>query len=196
MNNIFFTADLHLGHNNIRKHCKRPWSTIEEMDEGIITRWNTIVNSRDLVYVVGDFAMPKKITDVPSMKLYNRYISRLKGKKIIVLGNHDKMSQDVYSNFTEVYPGLKDIKIEHQKITLCHYPMRSWNSSFHGAWHFFGHVHGRTPDHVTSLSTDVGVDVKDWNYTPIPWDVLKKKMLEMQTKWSEYWASHSKAWKV
>ena len=41
--NIFFTADLHLGHDNIRRHCRRPFGTVEEMDEAIIANWNGAV---------------------------------------------------------------------------------------------------------------------------------------------------------
>lgn len=82
--NVFFTADLHLGHDNIRKHCGRPFDTVEEMDEAIISNWNRTVSARDLVYVVGDFAWSN----------HNLHLARLKGKKILIKGNHDKMSQD------------------------------------------------------------------------------------------------------
>ena len=34
--NIWFTSDTHFGHNNIIRFTKRPWDSIEEMDEGLI----------------------------------------------------------------------------------------------------------------------------------------------------------------
>ena len=68
--NVFFTADLHLGHDNIRRHCHRPFGTVEEMDEAIIANWNGAVASKDLVYIVGDFAW----------RNHGHHLARLKGK--------------------------------------------------------------------------------------------------------------------
>ena len=119
------------------------------------------------------------------MKAYRRLRMRLNGKIHLILGNHDKMSQELYSSFTEVNGGLKDIKIDGQKITLCHYPMRSWNSSFHGAWHLFGHVHGRMENVNTGLSFDVGVDVPEWEYSPVSWDKIKEKMKIKKQSWDK-----------
>jgi hypothetical protein len=32
-----------------------------------------------------------------------------------------------------------------QPIVLCHYAMRVWNRSHHGAWHLYGHSRGNLP---------------------------------------------------
>jgi len=55
MSKQFLTSDLHLGHDNIRKYCSRPFKTLEEMNETIIRRWNERVKKEDFVYHVGDF---------------------------------------------------------------------------------------------------------------------------------------------
>ena len=47
---------------------------------------------------------------------------------------------------------------------ICHYAMRVWNGSHHGAWHLYGHSHWNLPD-TPSLSMDVGVDTHDFR----PW---------------------------
>lgn len=161
--NIFFTADLHLGHDSIRRHCGRPFATIEEMDEAIISNWNGIVTARDLVYIVGDFAW----------RNHNHYLARLKGKKILITGNHDKMSQDCLRNFTEVHQLLART-IDQQLVVLCHYCMLVWPSSCHGAWHLYGHSHGRIKEDQTTLRSDVGVDV--WDFTPIQWELIRIKL--------------------
>jgi calcineurin-like phosphoesterase family protein len=52
---IWFTSDTHFGHNNILKFCKRPWNTVEEMDEALINNWNAVVGTNDIVFHLGDF---------------------------------------------------------------------------------------------------------------------------------------------
>ena len=161
--NIFFTADLHLGHDNIRKHCGRPFDTVEEMDEAIISNWNRTITARDLVYVVGDFAWSN----------HNQHLARLKGKKILIKGNHDKMSQERLRNFTEVHQLLAR-KIDQQLIVMCHYCMQVWPSSCHGAWHLYGHSHGRIKESPHLPRCDVGMDV--WDFAPVSWDAVKLKL--------------------
>lgn len=78
---VYFTADLHLGHNNIIKTCNRPFSSVDEMDDILIENWNKKVKGNDTVYIVGDLIW-KGIDPKP-------YLDRLKGKKILVRGNHD-----------------------------------------------------------------------------------------------------------
>ena len=54
---IYFTADLHFGHNNIIKHTGRPFRDFEEMDRSLIKNWNQKVMPQDAVYILGDVTM-------------------------------------------------------------------------------------------------------------------------------------------
>jgi hypothetical protein len=42
MPKIWFTADTHLGHKNIIRHCARPFGSIEEMDASLIATWTRL----------------------------------------------------------------------------------------------------------------------------------------------------------
>ena len=169
--NVFFTADLHLGHDNIRKHCRRAFDTVEEMDEAIISNWNGAVAAGDLVYIVGDFAWLH----------HSRNLARLKGKKILIAGNHDKMSQDCLRNFTEVHQLLAR-SIDKRLVVMCHYCMVVWPSSCHGAWHVYGHSHGRIKELPDVPRCDVGVDV--WDFAPVPWEAIRQKLSGRQRQLS------------
>ena len=80
---IYYTSDLHLGHANIITHCNRPFSAVDEMDEVLIDNWNAKVTNADTVYVLGDLMFRNK-------RPAEAYLSRLKGRKHLVVGNHDK----------------------------------------------------------------------------------------------------------
>jgi calcineurin-like phosphoesterase family protein len=63
------------------------------------------------------------------------------------------------------------VTVEGQEVWLNHYPMRSWNKSFHGSWHLYGHVHGRLAAEDAAnpamLVKDVGVDAcgyRPWSF--------------------------------
>jgi calcineurin-like phosphoesterase family protein len=80
----WYTADLHLGHERIIELCDRPFSSVAEMNEAIIARWNERVEPGDTVWVLGDVALGP-IEE--SLAL----VSRLKGHKILLGGNHDRL---------------------------------------------------------------------------------------------------------
>ena len=48
--NIWFTSDTHFGHFDIIRYCNRPFVSASEMDETIITNWNSVVQLNDEVY--------------------------------------------------------------------------------------------------------------------------------------------------
>lgn len=79
MARVFFTSDLHFGHENLCKAVRN--MTAKESDELIIHNWNSVVTKRDKIYVLGDFTMEKRC-DLDILK-------QLKGDIVIVGGNHD-----------------------------------------------------------------------------------------------------------
>lgn len=154
MSNIFFTSDCHWGHSNIIKFCNRPFSSVEEMNEGLIERWNEVVKPGDIVWSLGDFAfMPyDNIVEI---------IKRLNGNLHMVLGNHDqKIAQNrkelLESGLVKEIRDYKELSWNKQRICLFHYGQRAWNGSHYGSWQLFGHTHGDMEPYGKSV--DVGVD--------------------------------------
>jgi calcineurin-like phosphoesterase family protein len=179
---VFFTADLHFGHSNIIKHCKRPFMSVEDMDDTLIDNWNAVVSNKDAVYICGDVGMhkPDKLLSI---------LWRLNGIKHLVFGNHDsniRKSDSLLKVFAsaEDYKMLKlpdtDAADGHQRIVLFHYPITVWDRSHYGVWHLHGHCHGTLKDGPSSLRLDVGVDAWYVNnikpYRPIEYSEIKEKM--------------------
>lgn len=152
----WFVADTHFGHNNIIKYDKRPFKTVDEMDEAIITNWNAVVGKDDTVWHLGDFAYRCE-------KSVEEYFRRLKGHIHIIWGNHDHKHARRFSHLFESSHDLFELKINRQTIVLCHYSMQIWRKSHRGSWHLFGHSHGNLPP--IGMSMDVGINCH--NYRPI-----------------------------
>ena len=45
---LFFTSDTHFNHTNILQYCNRPFKTVDQMNETIITNWNNVVEPDDV----------------------------------------------------------------------------------------------------------------------------------------------------
>lgn len=169
---VFFTSDWHLGHRNIIKYSSRPWNNVYEMDDAIIKTHNSLVKDKDLVYFLGDFTM--------NYCFVEKYLPNLHGRWVWILGNHDKIwwkklvkNTNIMNRKVLTVHEILDIRIGRQPVTLCHYPMVSWNKSYHQSWHLFGHTHGKY-NNTHSLSMDVGIDAT--NYVPLSEEVVVEKM--------------------
>jgi len=177
----WFTADTHLGHGAIIRFCGRPFQSVEEMDEVLVRNWNSVVSPDDTIYHLGDFALG-------NLQRLRSYRERLRGRIILIRGNHDRRSEAFDSLFDEVHD-LHEITTSWRskplRIVLCHYALRVWSGSHYGAWHLYGHSHGKLPDDPQALSLDVGVDC--WSYRPISLDdigltIEKKESFSLTVK--------------
>lgn len=151
----FFTGDLHLGHANIIRHCKRPFSCVDEMDDTLIDNWNDKVrSSNDTVFVLGDMVKSK----LPA-QICESYFRRLRGRKFLIKGNHDKgaILKMPWGWVKDVF-FLRDLNQE--GIWLSHYAHRVWRNSIHGSWHIFAHSHGGLSP--LGRSFDAGVDANNY----------------------------------
>ena len=80
---IWFTSDLHLGHEAVIRMQNRPFQNAEEMNNALIHNLNECVKPEDKLYILGDIS--HHITPEES----NALIRRIHGKKFLLLGNHD-----------------------------------------------------------------------------------------------------------
>lgn len=163
----WFSSDYHLDHKNILKYDNRPFENIEDMNEEIIKNHNSLVTNDDNFYFLGDFSFNNYRTE--------EFLKRLNGNKFFIKGNHDKRETiALYKKYGFFLGGHAEIRIENIDITLCHYAMRVWNKSHHGAFHLYGHSHGSLPDDPNSLSFDIGCNI--WNYKPLEFKEIKRLM--------------------
>jgi calcineurin-like phosphoesterase family protein len=163
----FLTSDLHFDHANIIKYCNRPFKNINDMTEQLISNWNSVVSSKDLVYNLGDISLrgPKY------KEWYQETLPRLNGRHILILGNHDYLKP-----FQYLECGIESVhtSLIVGNIVLAHDPAIA-TAIPKDMMLFCGHVH----DTFTKLISpkrvlNVGCDV--WDYKPIEWNFAKRQL--------------------
>lgn len=171
---IFFTSDTHFFHTAILKYCSRPFTTAEEMNEKLITNWNSVVTSKDSVYCLGDFSWG-------NLEKIKSVFDRLNGQKHLVIGNHDDIDTHKKLKWNWVKTEYT-LKVGDLRYVMYHYPQRSWDMSVHGARHLFGHCHGTAKP--WGWSFDVGADC--WDFTPISLDTVESTIAKLPRMNPEY----------
>ena len=158
---IYFTSDLHLGHNAVISMQNRPFANADEMNRVLINNYNSIVRENDTVYLLGDICYRISVNEA------NELLASLKGKKYLILGNHDKkydksLFEDIRDFMTISENGLH--------ISLMHYPMLSCPRSHYGSIMLHGHIHSDGSYNLSNREAgikryDVGVDANQ--YMPV-----------------------------
>lgn len=145
MSNIWFTSDLHLGHDREFLWGPRGFKSVYEMNEAILENWRNTVGYDDDVYVLGDLMLGNNEEGI-------KLIKTLKGKLHIIRGNHDTdVRMQLYSqcwNVVEITEG-QYLKVNGQNFYLCHYPTMTSNleknANLKGhTINLFGHTHQKT----------------------------------------------------
>ena len=182
--NTFFASDHHFGHANILNFTRRDGSpvrsfdSVEEMDEAMIERHNAVVRNKDTCWFLGDVVINRR---------YLALIQRMKGRKRLILGNHD-----IFKNKDYLNAGFEDLHAfrKFDGFVATHIPVHSdslgrWGVNVHGhlhtdrvmyeydtglgsTWHA-DYVRGPDPRYFC-------VCVEQINYTPISIEDLKVKI--------------------
>jgi calcineurin-like phosphoesterase family protein len=152
MSNLWFTSDTHYHHSNILKFTKRPYSSVQEMNESLVDNWNSVVKSKDTVYHLGDFAFPCKEQEAVNI------LKRLNGHKHFIRGNHDECIKREALKYFESFDHMKKLKVNNMFVVLCHFPLEAWENSYHGSMHIHGHTHKDLPTSQNMRRMEVSVD--------------------------------------
>ncbi|MFL5097286.1 MAG: metallophosphoesterase family protein [Xanthobacteraceae bacterium] len=161
---VWFTADTHFGHGGALGRFKRPFGSVGEMDEALIARWNDRVGARDEVWHLGDFAYRMQAERMAVI------LKRLNGIKHLVTGNNDSAETVSLPGWATVQ-AYREMELQGSRLVLCHYPFRTWNGMYKGAYNLHGHSHGQLAG--LTRQVDVGVDV--WDYRPITLDEIRTR---------------------
>ena len=171
-NKCFFTADLHFGSQSVLRHCNRNFDTVQEMNEFYINNWNQTIKNNDFIFILGDLVHNQ------TKSYWRNLITKLNGKKILIIGNHDKEKSiclDYFEYVTKQDSFFFSDKKNTYEIFMCHYPCINWPNQYRNAWHIFGHCHGKLDtSKLSKYQMDVGIDVENKIFS---FDDLKNKFI-------------------
>lgn len=139
----YYISDLHFCCRNQtaegKNYDNRPYANTAQMHADMLRRWNSKVTNGDTVYILGDVGIRGKNDELITL------VARLNRKKILVIGNHDDVSDLRYRTlFHDIchYKELTDCFDEKAyKLVLCHYPILMWTGQHKGTILLYGHTH-------------------------------------------------------
>lgn len=166
--NIFFISDTHFSHKRICEFIRedgitpvRHWNDVEQMNEDLISNWNSVVKTNDKVYHLGDVCMNKRNLNI---------VERLNGNKELILGNHDSFHWSEYTKYFKNLHGT--LKVD--SFILTHVPIHIDSITNWCLANIHGHIHEKVINHHKYFN----VSVENINYTPISIEDLKSKILK------------------
>lgn len=171
MSKVYIISDTHFGHDRVIEYCKRPYDSVEQMEEDLVLRWNNTVSKDDKVFHLGDFGFGSK-------EVMQHIVSRLNGRISIVLGNHDGHSVKWHNDvgFFEVskYPIIyaNEYIFSHAPVV----PMADLTGDEPTPYkNIFGHYHNLL--FVPAIGRNYAcVSVENIGYKPMLFSELEKKM--------------------
>lgn len=171
---IWVISDTHFRHSNILKfkdsatgELVRPgFSDVDEMDEHMIERWNSVVKQGDIVYHLGDVVMGDK-------EWFKQNWPRLNGSKRLIVGNHDDIKflasggffkkVQMWRMFPEFGLMLSHVPLHPSNLLRLRDKGGIWPDECENLLNVHGHIHqNKSPDGPYE-----NVSVEAINYTPV-----------------------------
>lgn len=168
--NVFVTADLHVGPYNSRTLSLRGFGSdwIAHM-QYVLNSINHRVKKQDTLYILGDLGFRDATKDLED------FIKSINCRVKVCDGNHDSVKQlkklhekGILQDFKHEY----DIEYRGNYFHLSHFPKREWKFFFENGYHIFGHTHNNLKPYLRSC--DVGIDAM--GYTPIHLSEIVSKL--------------------
>lgn len=178
---IWIVSDTHFRHENILKFTDsrtgnriRPeFDTVEDMDEFMVDRWNSVVKPGDYVYHLGDVMMGPKEGFVP-------FFNRLRGSKRITFGNHDDIKWlSSTGMFAKSY--IWRVFKEHGLI-MSHIPIHSSSLKLGEDGEPMINVHGHIHQNDSPAGPYVNLSVEKINYTPVNIEEVRSLWKKQQSE--------------
>ena len=162
---IWFYSDPHFDHENIIRYCNRPFTSVNTMNEHLLTQFNRRVSQGDTVYFLGDMSFGR------SARKPEYWLGLLNGNITYIKGSHDEGIEA---------DGYFWLDIASYRVLLVHDPKEALLvPDYNGEWIIHGHTHHYSPPCSIPLKRiNVSCDVT--GFRPVPIDYIKGWLYQSQ----------------
>jgi calcineurin-like phosphoesterase family protein len=149
MSRTWVYSDPHFYHQNICRFENydggpaRPWDDADKMTEDMIEWYNELVSDGDRVYILGDVAF--------SNSRMQDSVSRLKGRKVLVPGNHEPVKMRKYFDLFDDVRGY----VVKKGFVMSHMPIHPQSM---GRWQL--NIHGHTHNNTVKIAPECSEDLR------------------------------------
>lgn len=139
MSKVYAISDHHFAHKDIlnfesENRNNGKLKSVSEHDDWLVDQHNSVCTKSDIIYFLGDVCM-----DLGSLK---SHVRQMKGRKHLVLGNHDFYDNVSIARYREVFETVKPVN-KWKGWIMTHIPIhpqeikasRSWIKNLHGHLH-------------------------------------------------------------
>lgn len=156
---IFLTGNQQFGRKGAISAFKRPFETIDEMNQHLIEQWNKTVAHDDVVFVLGNFAWDPETAEI--------IIAQLHGTIFILEGEWDKAIEDIQQtsnpDINYITSGIKLIK--EAEMCLSYWPLVEWPGKKQGYPLIIGYPHKKYKSSHQLNRLNAACDF--WDYRPV-----------------------------
>ena len=188
MSEVWFTADLHIGHRLVSG--LRGFETPVEHDRALAEKWDGRVGAADQVWVLGDISVGGKAAQAAAL----HWVAQRPGVKHLVTGNHDgchpmrSRAHHWQPIYLQVFASVQQSairRIDGRRVLLSHFPFQGDTEGDHtaenrfeewrlpatgdnaGRWLLHGHTHSAVA--VRDHSIHVGLDAHELTPVSLEW---------------------------
>ena len=184
MRNIWVSSDLHLNHANILTFVDyqgqkvREFDDVNQMNEHLLERHNSVVKPGDLYYCLGDVFFGDKDE-------FKRLWPKFHGKKRLICGNHDDipfLSSGGFFSKVQLWRMFSEFELVMSHVPLHESSMYRGKDKTAPMLHVHGHIHRLSPP--TRMHYNVSVEALD-DYTPVHIEDLAVIARQRREEWRE-----------
>jgi calcineurin-like phosphoesterase family protein len=181
---IWISSDLHLQHANILKFIDyegnkvREFDHVNQMDEHLLDRHNSVVKPGDIWYNLGDVFFGDK-------ESFKKLWPKFHGKKRLICGNHDDipfLSSGGFFSKVQLWRQFPEYELIMTHVPIHESSMYRGKDNTAPMLNVHGHIHRLSSP--TRMHYNVSVEALD-DYTPIHIEDLAVIARERRNEWRE-----------